>query len=51
MVGFHIRDGSNGEFALDTGGDDGFGTGSGEGALDSMEGERGIAPAAINSPF
>ena len=47
----HVRDGADGEFAGDAGGDDGFGARGGEAALDAVEGEGGVAPAGHEGGF
>ncbi|RUP49025.1 hypothetical protein BC936DRAFT_143453 [Jimgerdemannia flammicorona] len=48
-LGVHVGHGPDGEFADDLGGNDGLLAGSVEGALNAMEGERGVAPAVHQS--
>ena len=42
---FHVRDDSDGEFADNSLGDDGFASGLGESALDAVERKRWMAPS------
>jgi hypothetical protein len=45
--GFHVRHGSDGEFSLYTGWDDGLCAGGGKGAFDSVEGKGWVTPASL----
>lgn len=47
LLGDHVGDRADGELANDLGGDDGLGTSSREGSLNSVEGEGGVAPASL----
>ena len=46
VLGLHVGHCADAELADDFGGNDGFGAGGGEGALDTVEGEGGEAPPA-----
>lgn len=49
LLGNHVGDRADRELANDLGGDDGLGTSGRESSLNSVEGEGGVAPAALQS--
>lgn len=46
LLDLHVGHGADGELANDLGGDDRLGSGGGEGALDTVDREGGVPPAA-----